>query len=146
MEKHPFAPQKLERSEIKAVIYLLSLVLLLTNCTEPAPQPSTEDLTGNWKVSAAKRNNRPALTLDGTFFNFSSNGTFESNLPIYEQQDVWQASFQLDKDTLLQGGPKPIKYLVKSWSDSLLVLEFTTRGIPFELQLTPASPDSTTFE
>jgi hypothetical protein len=146
MEKHSFATQKLEKIREKAFYCLYSLVLLIASCTEPAPQPSVEDFTGSWKVSAAKRNNRPALTLDGTYFNFSPNGTFESNLPIYEQQEAWQASFQLDKDTLIQGGSKSIKYLVKSWSDSLLVLEFTTRGIPFELQLIPAAPDSTTFE
>ena len=146
MEKFPLALHKLEIANKKAVHGLFCFVFLLAGCTEPAPQPSIEDVSGNWKVSAAKRNNRPALTLDGTFFNFSTDGTFESNLPIYEQQEVWQASFQLDEDTLIQGGPKPIKYLVKSWSDSLLVLEFTTRGIPFELQLIPAKSDSTTLE
>jgi hypothetical protein len=146
MDRYPFVLLQKRKAGKLAAYLLFGLLFTAVACTPQEPKPTNEDVAGNWKVSAAKRNNRPAITLDGTFFNFSATGTLESNLPIYEQQTVWQSSYRLADDTLFQEGSKPMKYLVKSWSDSMLVLEFTTRGIPFELELTPVGPDSSLIQ
>lgn len=116
----------------------LFTVISLMGCIPDGPSaPITGDITGQWLVQKAKRNNRNTNILSGTFFVFNNDGSMKSNLPIIENEEgPWSAQFNLEKDTLSQSGATVnMKYIVKSWSDTSLTLEFTTRGVPFQLVL-----------
>ena len=125
-------------NHIPALATTLFTVITLVGCVPNGPVvPVSEDITGQWMVQKAKRNNRNTNILAGTFFVFNADGTMASNLPIMEEiAGAWDAQFKLEEDTLKQTGTAiNMKYAVKAWSDSTLTLEFTTRGVPFHLEL-----------
>lgn len=125
-------------------------VITLVGCIPNGPDmPLPQDIAGQWMVQKAKRNNRNTNILAGTFFVFNADGSMVSNLPIMENiEGAWNAQFKLENDTLKQSGAAiNLRYAVKTWTDTTLTLEFTTRGVPFQLELgkvdsIPQSPEN----
>lgn len=117
------------------VIGLISVMLLAQCETGPEP-PSVQQISGNWLLRSAQRNFKRTNTLEGAVFVFSENGSMQSNLPLYNTPEMWQAAFVIDQDSLRQTGALGnMVYQIKNWTDSTLTLAFSARGIPFELNL-----------
>jgi hypothetical protein len=104
-------------------------------CQPDKPKATLDSISGNWTVVAATRNERPTKLLNGTYFAFGSDGTMRTNLPITEMGGDWSSPVTFTNDTTLRFGRPLVDYTLKSWSDSSLELEFTTRGLPFRLML-----------
>jgi hypothetical protein len=118
--------------------YRLSLLLcafFLSDCKPDPKWPSLQSVLGVWEVKSAERNKHPTGILQGTYFVFSENGAMKSNLPLFEGQGEWQSNFEIVEDTLIQKSIPDERYHIKAWSDSSITLEFSTRGIPFQLVL-----------
>jgi hypothetical protein len=113
----------------------LGTIVLSVGCQPDPPKATLSNIVGDWEVITAKRNNRITSLLNGTYFAFTSAQQVRTNLPVYETTDEWVSDFSFQHDTLIQFGTPPIKYILKNWSDSTLELTFTTRGIPFYLNL-----------
>lgn len=134
---------------IPALATTLFTVITLVGCVPNGPaMPLSQDIEGQWMVQKAKRNNRNTNILAGTFFVFNADGSMVSNLPVMENiEGAWNAQFKLENDTLKQSGAAiNLRYAVKAWTDTTLTLEFTTRGVPFQLELgkvdsIPQSPE-----
>lgn len=116
-------------------LMILLCTLFLERCKTEPKGPAIQNVQGFWEVISAERNNRPTGTLAGTYFIFTENGTMKSNLPLTGEQGEWITNFEISADTLIQKSVPDEKYLIKSWSDSTLLLEFSVRGIPFKLAL-----------
>jgi hypothetical protein len=116
-------------------LWLLLCAFYFPHCTEEPKGPTPQTVSGIWEVKSALRNKRPTGLLAGTYFIFSENGNMKSNLPLSGEQGEWQTTFEIMEDTLFQKSIPDEKYWIKSWSDSSLTLEFSTRGIPFQLML-----------
>lgn len=135
---------------IPSLATTLFTVITLVGCVPNGPaMPLPQDIAGQWMVQKAKRNNRNTNILAGTFFVFNTDGSMVSNLPVMENiEGAWNAQFKLENDTLKQSGADiNLKYSVKAWTDTTLTLEFTTRGVPFQLVLgkvdsIPQSPEN----
>ncbi len=109
--------------------------IVAIGCQPDKPKATLDNVTGAWTVVAATRNERPTQLLNGTFFAFDAAGQVRSNLPLTENAGDWTANFNFANDSTLRFGTPPLDYTLKSWSDSTLELEFTTRGLPFRLML-----------
>lgn len=116
-------------------LMILLCTLFQGRCKTEPKGPAVQHVQGIWEVISAERNNRPTGTLAGTYFIFTENGTMKSNLPLTGEQGEWITNFEISADTLIQKSIPSEQYLIKSWSDTSLVLEFSVRGIPFKLAL-----------
>jgi hypothetical protein len=116
----------------------LGTIVLSAGCQPETPKATLANIVGDWEVVTAKRNNRVTNLLNGTYFAFTAAQQVRTNLPVHETTDEWVSDFSFQHDTLIQFGTPPIKYTLKNWSDSTLELAFTTRGIPFHLNLNRA--------
>jgi hypothetical protein len=131
----------------------LLCAFLVSHCKPDPKLPALKDVVGAWEVKAATRNKRPTGILAGAYFIFTENGTMKSNLPLLAEQGEWQTKFEIVEDTLIQQSIPGARYIIKSWNDSSMTLEFSTRGIPFQLALAKTSlekiypvPDSVTTQ
>ncbi len=116
-------------------VFIAVATIVAIGCQPDKPKATLDNVNGTWTVVAATRNERPTQLLNGTFFAFDTNGAVRSNLPLTETAGDWTAAFNFTNDSTLRFGTPPLDYTLKSWSDSTLELEFTTRGLPFRLQL-----------
>ena len=112
-----------------------AITVLSVGCQPELPKASLSNIIGDWEVITAKRNNRVTNLLKGTYFAFSTEQQVRTNLPVHDTSDEWVSKFSFQYDSIIQFGTPPIKYILTNWSDSTLELEFTTRGIPFHLNL-----------
>lgn len=108
----------------------LSLALVLHSCTEPSGSQAT--LEGRWELTQATRNQTATEILNGTYFQFNANGTMETNLPVGVPAPT---PYELVKNEIRQKSKPPVKYLIKTLSDSTLEIVLEMRGVAFDMQL-----------
>ncbi|MBU6340815.1 MAG: hypothetical protein KGS48_04915 [Bacteroidetes bacterium] len=123
------------KSEYKApfLVVLCSFVLAVLACGGSKEDPKNRTLIlGRWDIAQAFRNQKQTETLQGVYFEFKNSGKMITNLPVGPETEV---DYELNRNVLLQKGPKVLEYQVETLSDSVLVLAIELRGLPFELHL-----------
>jgi hypothetical protein len=126
-------------SNLSATFSLLFLCLLgaSSGCTDENTKQQAL-LTGRWELVRGFRNAKETETLDGTYFRFEGNGKMQTNLPLGANEPV---DYTLEKNTIVQNGPMPVKYTIQKLTDSELVLVLELRGMQFEMHLKRTSTD-----
>ncbi len=120
---------------VKRFLYiLLGIVFLASACTNDATQEkkiNTEELlTGRWELRQAIRNNKPAPTMEGTYFDFSTDKSLTTNMMGSDET----STFALQENQVIadNGGLKTTYHIDKITSDSLVLLT-TIRGFNFDM-------------
>ncbi|MFK7931906.1 MAG: hypothetical protein AB8G22_00260 [Saprospiraceae bacterium] len=122
---------------MKSLHYAFILLALfgITACgTESADTTLTDQLSKRWEIREASRNGRITESLDQLYFDFTAEGTLQTNLAgatetgTYElkEQQILQRGTQIDAD-----------YKIESISDTLLVLSTSIRNSNFKFELVP---------
>ncbi|NJK83213.1 MAG: hypothetical protein HC912_04765 [Saprospiraceae bacterium] len=103
---------------------LLNLLLLWACASEQKGNEAIapDQLVGRWEVQQATRSGRPTETLGNLYFEFTTNGTMETNLPTAEGQ----SEYQLTGNLIQQKGATSIEYTIESLSESAMVLKNRT--------------------
>ncbi|MCC7244072.1 MAG: hypothetical protein IT269_00215 [Saprospiraceae bacterium] len=118
-----------------ALILCLVPIALLTACDNEAEknQQRKEWLSGHWELQEAMRNDKPTLTLSGTFFDFGADGQMTTNLPLSEQ-DSTVTTYELTPKTIQQQGDFPLTYEIIQLSQTDLSLKTEIQGMVFNLK------------
>lgn len=104
---------------------------VLTSCTEKKNTDKSLFLYGRWTVESATRGEKQTDLLNDTWFEFSSEGALETNLPSLEGKTV----FSIEKDIIRKEGRIPVDFTIKEMTDSILILGFEMRSQQFILNL-----------
>lgn len=112
-----------------------SAILALASCEDLSEKTQT-GIIGHWELTKALRNDRETGTLEGVFFDFGQDGKMHTNLPVGAEVPV---AYEIDKKTITQKTPQPIRYEAVTLEDSLLVLRMEMRGVTFEMHLQRAA-------
>jgi hypothetical protein len=107
-------------------------MLLLTACEDEAAERNKSLIPGRWELVRGIRNGKETQTLEGTFFEFGTDGKMNTNLPVGLGPDN---TFELSGKEIKQKGSKTLVYTIQTLSDSTLTLQIELRGTPFELHL-----------
>lgn len=115
------------------LLFLFCTICLLLACepTVTENEIKLSDIEGHWDVTRAIRDGRPTESLDGAFFNFSTDGLVTSNL----LGDTLQVPFQLKGDTISQQLNSPIIYIIEEFEGPVMVVNTTLRSTPFQFFL-----------
>lgn len=117
--------------------FLLSLgfLLLVASCTEE-PENIRELLPGRWELQQASRNGEPTRSLAGLYYEFGTEGTMRTNLPVAKGESTYQIVGQGIEQS--QDG-NIIAYTIASITDSTLIMQTELRDTPFQFQLLRAN-------
>lgn len=115
----------------KAILMGLGIMLLAVSCSEE-PENIQELLPGRWEIQQATRNGEVTRSLADLFFEFDSEGTMRTNLPVAKGESNYQlAGTAIEQN---QDG-NIIAYTVTAITDSTLVLQTELRSTPFQFEL-----------
>lgn len=129
-----------------------SAILLVWSCDDETKSNNLA-LIGRWEIVRGFRNQKATETLIGTYFQFGDDGKMQTNLPIGPEEPM---DFSVNNNEIRQKSTPPVKYIIKSLSDSSLVLDLELRGMQFEMHFqraeipapsepAPASPEQDTI-
>jgi hypothetical protein len=122
------------RTAILGSLAAVSVVLIGLACEDVANKGLF--LQGRWTIVNAQRNGHPTQMLNGAYFIFDPTAhQLRTNLRLDEQEGEISVPYQFSEAAIEQKTESPVKYAIKSHTDSTLVLEFETRGFPFEIEL-----------
>jgi len=107
----------------------LSAVLLFHACEDETKNNSLT-LVGRWELVRGFRNQKPTETLAGTYFQFGQDGKMKTNLPVTAEEPT---GYEVNRNEIRQKSTPPIRYAIRSLSDSNLVLGLELRGMLFEM-------------
>ncbi len=108
---------------------VLMLLLVFTACQDN--KLDTTQLKANWTLVEGFRNDKPSDMLEGIYFNFSENGTVETNF----MGVVEQGTYQLAEAELTLETSKKTKFKVISLDGDELVLKANLMGTSFRFEL-----------
>lgn len=97
-------------------------------------------ILGNWMLEKAYRDGEVVDALVNTAFQFRDDGTVSSNFNMNgeDQNNI----YTLKDDVITQKGKSSFTYLIKSATDSTLILHTRYRGYDFQLELKHWEPDA----
>ena len=106
-----------------------STLVLVSSCNDETKNNSLA-LIGRWEIVQGFRNQRPTATLGGTYFQFGEDGKMQTNLPIGPEEPM---EYTVSRNEIRQKSTPPLKYIIRSLSDSMLILNMELRGMQFEM-------------
>lgn len=115
--------------------------LLIWSCaseTKSTTELEPSQIIGKWEVQQATRSGRPTGTLDNLYFEFSADGTMETNLPTAEGQ----SEYQLNGNTLQQRGAAKIDYTIESLTESVMILKTELQNLEFRFSMVKAAQEA----
>lgn len=126
--------------------FILSLLLVaaIASCGPNEP-PLTESaaadqLTGRWELTEARRDNVKTNLLEGLYFVFSEDGSFETNLLTGQAQT---GNYRVDGEEITTTGIEvPLIYEIVLLEDGLLDLRSRHQGFVFQFTLVQATTDA----
>ncbi len=137
---------------IRGYFALLSLLLFFScknekkpDIVEASPEPPVivvdyaPMVLGNWELEYAFRDGEQVDALANTMFNFREDGSVTSNFNMQGQEQ--NNSYIIEKDIITQTGQSNFTYLIKSATDTSMVLITRYRGYGFQLNLSKWEPD-----
>ena len=111
-----------------------SACLALYSC-EDTSEKTQASIIGHWELVKALRNDHETGTLQGVYFDFGADGQMQTNLPVGPEAPV---AYEVDKKSIIQKSPQPIRYEAAVLEDSTMVLKMEMRGMTFEMHLRKA--------
>ena len=131
---------------------LLSLLLFFScknekkpDVVEASPEPPAAAVDyasmvlGNWELERAFRDGERVDALANTMFHFKEDGSVTSNFNMQGQEQ--NNKYIVEKDIITQTGQSNFTYLIKSATDTSMVLITRYRGYGFQLNLSKWEPD-----
>ena len=123
---------------IFSVFLLLTLLLSCGSDSEPTEETATT-LAGRWDLVEARRDNVKTGVLEGLYFDFAEDGSFETNLLVDEAQT---GSYERSGEEIFTEGVEPaMTYEVLALEGNRLVLRSRYQGFLFDFDLRRAGPD-----
>lgn len=115
------------------IVVVLNALLIWSCASESKSTTQIEpsQVIGKWEVREATRSGRPTGTLDNLYFEFSADGTMETNLPTAEGQ----GEYQLNGNILQQRGTVEIDYTIESLTESVMILKTELQNLEFRFSL-----------
>ncbi|THH40058.1 hypothetical protein [Neolewinella litorea] len=120
---------------MRFILPLLLLSLLFTACGSDPEVPVEEAaaLEGRWVLTEARRDNVKTGLLDGLYFDFGTDGAFETNLMTGEPQT---GTYRREGDEISTSGVAlPLTYEVQDLAEDELVLRARHEGFLFDFAL-----------
>lgn len=115
---------------MRLLVSLGFFAFLLSSCGSDAADQVT--INGQWELTRALRNNVETGMLDGLKFNFSPDGTLETNLLGNETKGTYSWSGQ---EITTEGVKLSLTYAIQEMSDSTLHLRSKYQGFQFDFML-----------
>lgn len=112
---------------MRLLVSLGFFAFLLSSCGSDTTERVT--INGQWELARALRNNVETGMLDGLKFNFSPDGTLETNLLGNETKGTYSWSGQ---EITTEGVKLPLTYTIQEMSDSTLHLRSKYQGFQFD--------------
>lgn len=115
---------------MRLLVSLGFFAFLLSSCVSDTAEPAT--INGQWELTRALRNNMETGMLDGLTFNFSPDGTLETNLYGNETKGTYNWSGQ---EITTDGVKLPLTYSIQEMTDSTLHLRSKYQGFQFDFMM-----------
>lgn len=133
----------IKRTPLTFCLLSLGLTLLGSGCQSfveaPVWSAYPELIPGRWEMVTAYRNERQTQTLDGTFFNFSPQQSFTTNLPIPvgdgSDGGHFVSKFSFAQDTILLSGHLPIQFIIEKLDSHAMIMSTTINEQHFRFDL-----------
>ncbi|MFZ4427064.1 MAG: hypothetical protein ACOYOO_07895 [Saprospiraceae bacterium] len=119
--------------QFNATLLLAVLLASAVSCKKE-PDARAEMLLGRWVIREGFRNGQATESLSELFFEFGKDGRMSTNLPLPELSA--KATYVLGKDKIVQRqGEAEVEYVIKTLSDSLLIVTTRMRNYDFRFVL-----------
>lgn len=133
----------IKRTPLSFCLLSLGLAMLSTSCQSPTEAPVwssyPELIRGRWELVTAFRNDRETQTLGGTFFNFSNQQSFTTNLPIPVNSGPdgghFVSKYLFVNDTILLSGQLPLQFIIEKLDSQAMIMSTTINNQHFRFDL-----------
>ncbi len=85
-------------------------------------------IAGKWHIQKAEKDGSPFSSLEGTVFEFGTDGSMQTNVP-----QIGSGTFQFDGTTLIQKNNATINYNIESLTANELIINTFLREIRFKM-------------
>lgn len=133
----------IKRTPFSFCLLSMGFALLASGCQSSAEAPAwtayPELIGGRWEMVTAYRNDRETQTLSGTFFNFSDQQSFTTNLPVPvgagSDEGHFVAKYSFVKDTIQLSGHLPMQFVVEHLDSQTMIMTTTINQQHFRFDL-----------
>ncbi|MEM1325487.1 MAG: lipocalin family protein [Bacteroidota bacterium] len=116
---------------MKKVLFIALAALAFVQCeSEPKEAVETAQLNGKWELKEASRNGDPTTTLSDLYFNFSEDGTLDTNMPTMEGSSEYEVEgMEIEQE----GNGFEQDYVIESLTEDELILTTNIQNYDFRM-------------
>ena len=108
-------------------LYVLFFAICLTAC-DVKDDDRNKIIAGKWFISSAERDGSKIRSLEGTVFEFTSDGKMTTNVP-----NFGSGTYQFSGNKLSQKGATEQDYIIEDLTTEKLILKVQVKGIDFKM-------------